>query len=441
MVRMSLRFWPIQRVFRFLLKVFFRKMTVVGEERLPQDGAVVLVANHVNSLLDPLILFCIAPRPVRFLAKAPLFKHPLVAPALKLLEALPVERRQDKGSDLSKNAATFEACETSLVKGDAIALFPEGLSHSEPMLQHVKTGAARIVGRATARGARVQLIPVGLVYTAKTIFRSEVTAVVGIPVAHDDLLWNDGEDRDAVNELTARIEEGLKSVTLNAERWEDLRFVQGLRPMAFELLGLPDDAVPEAKAEHGLLEKYYLARERSPEELALLLRRTRRYRHMLELLQLEDADVAREVELSSALVYTWKRLAWMVAGYPAALYGWLYNIVPYILTGPLALLMARKEDVVATLKLYLGLGLFLFFYGIETWLLWLFLGPVPALCAAALAVPAGMWSLRYYEKREEFFRLARAVITLRTRRQTASRINHLRTEVLTALAPLVEMYR
>jgi glycerol-3-phosphate O-acyltransferase/dihydroxyacetone phosphate acyltransferase len=426
MNRMSVRFWTIRRLFRFLLKVFFRQIIVVGEERLPRDGAVVLVANHVNSLLDPLILFCIAPRPVRFLAKAPLFKHPLVAPALKLLKALPVERRQDKGSDLSKNAATFEACEASLLQGDAIALLQ---------------GAARIVGRATARGARVKLIPVGLVYTAKTIFRSEVTAVVGLPVAHDDLPWNDGEDREAVDELTARIEEGLKSVTLNAERWEDLRFVQDLRPLAFELMGLPEDEVPEAKAEHGLLEKYYLAREKNPEELALLLRRTRRYRHMLELLQLEDADVAREVELRSALVYAWKRMAWMVVGYPAALYGWLFNIVPYVLTGPLALLMARKEDVVATLKLYLGIGLFLLFYGLETWLLFFFLGPAPALCAAALAVPAGMWSLRYYESREEFFRLARAVLMLRTRRQTAARLNHLRAEVLSALAPLVEMYR
>ena len=438
---MGLRFWALQRFSGFLLKVFFRKMTVVGGERIPEEGALVLVANHVNSLLDPLILFSVTPRPVRFLAKAPLFRHPLVAPALRLLKALPVERRQDKGSDLSKNAATFEACEASLIEGDAIALFPEGLSHSEPMLQRVKTGASRIVGRATARGARVRLLPVGLTYTAKTIFRSEVTVVVGLLVAHDDLSWGGGEDRDAVNELTARIEEGLRSVTLNAERWEDLRFVQSLRPMAFELMGIPDEAVPEAKAEQGLLEKYYAARERNPEELAVLLRKAKRYSRLLEVLRLTDADVTREVETRSALYYAWKRMAWMVAGYPAALYGWLFNIVPFVLTRPLALLIAGKEDVVATMKLYVGLGLFMVFYGFETWLLWLLLGSVPALCAAALAVPAGMWSLRYYESREEFFRLARAVLMLGTRRQTAARLRHLRGEVLSALAPLVEMYR
>lgn len=87
----------MRRFFAFVLSVFFRKIVVSGGEKLP-DGPAILVANHVNSLLDPLLLYVISPRPVRFLAKAPLFKHPLVSPFLRLLRAVPVQRRQDPGA-------------------------------------------------------------------------------------------------------------------------------------------------------------------------------------------------------------------------------------------------------------------------------------------------------------------------------------------------------
>ena len=47
------------------------------------DGPVLVAANHVNALLDPLVLFHTAGRPTRPLAKAPLFTHPLIGPFLK----------------------------------------------------------------------------------------------------------------------------------------------------------------------------------------------------------------------------------------------------------------------------------------------------------------------------------------------------------------------
>ncbi len=50
--------------------------------------------------------------------------------------------------------------------------------------------------------------------------------VLGEPVSWDDLAERGGNDRDAVRELTARIDRGLRSVTLNLERWEDRPLVE-----------------------------------------------------------------------------------------------------------------------------------------------------------------------------------------------------------------------
>ena len=432
----------LQRLFRMALRIFFRRVSVLGQDHIPAEGPLILVANHVNSLLDPLLLLRASPRPVRFLAKAPLFHHPLVAPFLKALRALPVQRRQDEGSDMAQNARTFEACEQSLAAGEAVALFPEGLSHNEPSLQPVKTGAARIAGRALKAGAEgLAILPVGLVFEEKAVFRSEVTAVVGLPVPCADLDFGEGEAPEAVTALTERIAAALHSVTVNAERWDDLRFVEALRPMALELLGAEEEELPRAEARRLMLESYYRAREEHPRELALLMSRMRHYARLLRLLRLEDADVAREASAGPALAYAWKRLALLVAGYPLALYGWLFNAAPYALTAPVANAFSRQEDVVATYKLGLGTMLFLFYYaGMAAGLDYL-LGPWASAALVLLGIPAGLWALHYFEAREEFLHMVRAVLTLGTRRRAAAQLQLLRRGVLDALDPLVHMYR
>ena len=60
---------------RLLLRLFFRRIEMVGLENVPADTPVVFAANHPNGLVDPLFILCFAPRPVSFLAKAPLFRR------------------------------------------------------------------------------------------------------------------------------------------------------------------------------------------------------------------------------------------------------------------------------------------------------------------------------------------------------------------------------
>jgi hypothetical protein len=86
----------------------------------------------------------------------------------------------------------------------------------------LKTGAARIALGSAVEGLRV--VPVGLYYTSKTSFRGEALLRFGepldVPTVEPD---EEGEPpREAVRELSARIEEALRGVTLNVETEEDL---------------------------------------------------------------------------------------------------------------------------------------------------------------------------------------------------------------------------
>jgi hypothetical protein len=83
-------------------------------------------------------------------AKAPLFSNPLVGPFLRLPGALPVHRRQEGGTDPTRNARLFTASTDALGGGDAILIFPEGVGQPAPTLMPRRTGAARMLLTGTA---------------------------------------------------------------------------------------------------------------------------------------------------------------------------------------------------------------------------------------------------------------------------------------------------
>src|SRR5207253_8897946 len=207
-------------VLALLAKVFFRRIELSGVEKVPPTEGVIFAVNHPNGLIDPLFLLVFAPRPVSFLAKAPIFRMPVIGWFARALDSIPVYRRQDN-MPTESNRATFAAARGLLARGGAIAIFPEGTTHSDPRLRELKTGASRI---ALGASIGVTIVPTGLYYTAKKTFRSAALAVFGAPIVVEPEPVNaEGEPRpESVDALTRRIEEGLAAVTLQADSREAL---------------------------------------------------------------------------------------------------------------------------------------------------------------------------------------------------------------------------
>ncbi|HYC32963.1 MAG TPA: 1-acyl-sn-glycerol-3-phosphate acyltransferase, partial [Gemmatimonadales bacterium] len=143
---------------------------------MPGSGPLLLVANHPNEAFDPLLVAAAAGRPVRFLAKAPLFGVPVVGAVLREAGCLPVYRRADDPAQTGRNEETFAAVTAALGAGAAIALFPEGTSHDAPALAPLKTGAARMA-LAVPPALPLAIVPVGLVLADRDRARSEALAV------------------------------------------------------------------------------------------------------------------------------------------------------------------------------------------------------------------------------------------------------------------------
>ncbi|MCG7868756.1 MAG: 1-acyl-sn-glycerol-3-phosphate acyltransferase, partial [Candidatus Thiodiazotropha taylori] len=213
-----------QRFCRWVVKIFYRQFEVSGLENLPEDRGIVLCANHVNALADPLVIQAATQKAIRPLARSGLFDNPLLRPVLQHIGAVPIYRRDDPGVDISRNTDSFEKCYGLLAKGETLIIFPEGQSHDDSKLSVLKTGAARLaLGTIKMAGVEPAVIPVGLTFPQKGQFRSAALVQFGKPI---ELTFPASfSDELKANELTERIRLGMTSLTLNAESWEEIHLV------------------------------------------------------------------------------------------------------------------------------------------------------------------------------------------------------------------------
>jgi len=138
-----------------LFRLLFRGRTL-GNDRVPMQGPVVVVANH-GSHLDPPLLGHALGRPVAFMAKAELFGIPLLGPLIRACGAYPVKR----------GASDREAIRTATARlqdGWAIGVFLDGTRQKDGRVNHPMPGAALLSARSGA-----PLLPVAIINSHRAL--------------------------------------------------------------------------------------------------------------------------------------------------------------------------------------------------------------------------------------------------------------------------------
>jgi glycerol-3-phosphate O-acyltransferase/dihydroxyacetone phosphate acyltransferase len=414
--------------------VFYRRVDVVGAERIPADGPLIIAANHHNALMDGVLLLATVPRRLVSVAKAPLFSHPLIGPFLRLIGALPAHRRQEGGSDPMRNARLFAASTATLRRGDAILIFPEGVSQPDPVLMPLRTGAARMVLAAEADGAGpVTLLPVGLMFHEPGTFRTGWALIaVGEPVGTAECVALGRHDpEEGARRLTARLGEAMRGLIAQVDDRETLRLVDHAERIWRQERD-PGERDPAARAEwrRRATRAYRYLLHHEPPRVEGLRGLVERYVKDVEAAALSTRVGFAPPPARAVVRYALRQLAILLGGLPLALAGLIAHVVPYWLTWAAARLLRPEPDVEATYKLVAGLVLYPLAWILEGWLA----GRVGGGWALALFVlllgPAGFFALAWGERLRRLYREGRALLRLLVDRDLGRHLSERRRAIL-----------
>lgn len=436
-------------VMRWLLGValgfYFRRIERFQPENVPLMGPVLFASNHPNSLTDSWIIGATVPRKVNFVATVQLFRFKPVKWFLLRCGVIPINRAKDDPRGMRSVADTFEACFQVLERGEAVGIFPEGVTYDDSRLREVKSGAARMALELEHRHSGrlgLKIIPVGLTYSAKELYRSDVLANFGEPITPATFLDGYEERRkECINRLTAEIERRIQSLILHIPELEQTRVVEGVKRLYLDRLLLGNRIQHEAlsrRAEELLVGQRITAAvdhvfRTESERAKRFAARLAFYERWLTKLKLSDESLKLfpNRERLAVQSLTWTAIA--VLGAPIALYGWVHRILPHMVIkwaiqkfpSP-----EKRKAQTSTTKILGGIVLYAGFFAAYTALFHLFFGWPLSFWYALSLPPATL--LAFYHLRE-FRRLkagVRNVVVLLRAPFAARRLLRMRAELV-----------
>lgn len=350
-----------RRIVRILVGMYYAPVRITGCKRQP-DAPILYVANHQDSLLDPVLVGTVARRNVRFLAKATLFDVPVVGTILRGLGMIPAYRPQDDPTQVRRNLEILDLAAQALADGSSVGIFPEGKSHDLPRIEQIKSGTARIAQKAVELGGNPLLVAIGMNFERKEGFRTALWIQVGEPLKIRELLSAHPHEKQAQRALTVEIESRLKQVALHLDDVQLLPLLEQLEHLVphagfkspgplgrLQMRKRIADALnhfyatdrPRAEAAAATVHAYAAELNAAGVRPDSPVMRFRRWRLTFRLLR-------------DALLFCF--------GLIPALAGFLHHCVPYFLSRRLAMRFNDGKSTLALVRLATGLPLMLLTY-------------------------------------------------------------------------------
>jgi 1-acyl-sn-glycerol-3-phosphate acyltransferase len=203
-----------------MFKLAYRRVEYYGTEKIPKDGAIIYAPNHTNTLMDALAVLVIDKEAKVFVARADVFKNPVILKILTFLKMLPINRKRDGIANLSKNEEITDVVVDVLHDKIPFCILPEGMHRPKHSLLPLQKGIFRIALQAnTVFGDKipVYIVPVGIEYGHFFRYRSSLLLQIGTPINVTQFV-KEHPDKNApeqINILKDDLAERLKGMILH----------------------------------------------------------------------------------------------------------------------------------------------------------------------------------------------------------------------------------
>jgi 1-acyl-sn-glycerol-3-phosphate acyltransferase len=201
-------------------KLAYRKVEYYGNEKVPQDGAIIYAPNHTNTLMDALAVLA-ANKPAKvFVARADIFKNSTALKILTFLKMLPINRKRDGVSSLSKNEEINDIVVDVLRDKVPFCILPEGTHRPMHSLMPLQKGIFRVAMQANdtfGDKMPIYIVPVGIEYGHFFRYRSSILLQIGEPINVTQFIKECSEltVSQQINVLRDELSDQIKKVILH----------------------------------------------------------------------------------------------------------------------------------------------------------------------------------------------------------------------------------
>ncbi len=220
-----------------------RRLVITGLENFPTNKPVILISNHQNAMLDPVLICVFTPKQLHWLARADVFKNPLIKKILFRLNMMPVYRERDGVENIrEENQKVFEECFRRLSKNAVVAMFPEGGHRGRKQLSPFKKGIGRLSLGAMEYLADkdIHILPVGLDYSGYYDYHPEFYLEVGKPISLKPYFEKSKSDfNGAVNDIIAKGTEELQNLMIDVKDEDAYDLIMKMRELVMSIA--PED--------------------------------------------------------------------------------------------------------------------------------------------------------------------------------------------------------
>ncbi len=343
----SKAYWLLRFYQNFMFRLYF-KTEIVGMEKLPPNTTFIFAPNHQNALIDALAILTLKHswQPV-FLARADIFKKPLLSKILTFLKIMPVYRIRDGFENLSLNDRIFQKTMDVIRNRNGLVILPEGNHAGFKYLRPLKKGIARIAFQAedAANGElNIHIVPVGLEYSNYVRYRSKLLVRIGEPFPVKKYLELYRQNKaQAYNALIDELAERMKAEMINiddTEHYDEYMLLLQLYPRKKIL----DSKLPKTQNQQFIISKELISwldglKASANPLFDELMSNTRKLKEKLALHGIRPH--ALPLRKISAFCLFWF-IPLLIIFSPLALYGFINHFIPIVVP---YLLSKKFQDV------------------------------------------------------------------------------------------------
>ena len=354
-------------------RTFYKKFEVAGLNKIPENAGVLFAINHQNAFMDPVVLSSQLNKNAYYLARADIFKKKLANKILRSIYMLPIYRQRDGVNTIVKNEDTFNECYDVLENNGCVLIFPEGNHNNQKKLRPLKKGIARIgLGAAKKYGFSkpYYIIPVGLDYSNHTNMGANLFINISDPINLEAYYPSFEKDPNStINHLMDEIKLKLESLVLNIQS-ENYSTYTNIIWLLEQDMSKNSTLKENLASQQNLVSKLEKLETVSNKSFLTIESLSKAIFNYLKSNQLKPTHLYGKNSLAVAI---FKSLALLFL-FPFHLVGLVSNYIPYKL--PVILVEKKIKDphFHSSIKMSMGVILFIVFWSIQTIVVTLILG-------------------------------------------------------------------